>query len=82
MDPNKKPRAREKYYTGAGKGVHKKGDGLGTGPAGSKDGYSGKGSGGGEGGSEERPRLRRGAGGGVAEQPEVVRGRPSASAPT
>ncbi len=51
MDPNKKPRAREKYYTGAGKGVHKKGDGLGTGPAGSKDGYSGKGSGGGEGGS-------------------------------
>jgi len=41
MDP-KRPRGREKHITEGGSGVHKRGDGLGTGPVGSSDGYSGK----------------------------------------
>ena len=32
---------RKKLITGNGKGVHKRGSGLGTGPVGRKDGYSG-----------------------------------------
>ena len=31
---------REKHVTGGGKGVSKRGDGLGTGPVGRSDGYS------------------------------------------
>ena len=42
MEPNKKPRAREKHVTQNGKGVRKKGEGLGTGPVGASDGYSDK----------------------------------------
>lgn len=39
MDPNG---GREKHVTGGGKGVQKRGDGLGTGPVGRGDGYSGR----------------------------------------
>ncbi|MBQ5490604.1 MAG: hypothetical protein IIT68_00935 [Treponema sp.] len=41
MDQNR-PRGREKYTTGNSTGVHKRGDGLGTGPVGSSNGYAGK----------------------------------------
>ena len=41
MDQNR-PRGREKYTTGNSTGVHKRGDGLGTGPVGSSSGYAGK----------------------------------------
>ena len=50
MDNQKKPRAREKKVVGNGKGVEIHGEGLGTGPVGSQNGYAGKpqsGSGGG-----------------------------------
>ena len=41
MDPNgKKPRAREKHVTEGVADVHKEGEGLGTGPVGSADGYA------------------------------------------
>ncbi|MBQ5449159.1 MAG: hypothetical protein IIT57_03885, partial [Treponema sp.] len=40
MDP-KRPRGREKNVTEGGSGVHKRGDGLGTGPVGSSNGYNG-----------------------------------------
>ncbi len=36
----KKPRSREKNVTEGSKGVHRRGDGLGTGPVGSSNGYS------------------------------------------
>ena len=36
---------RERRVSEGGKGVHKRGDGLGTGPVGRKDGYSGRKSG-------------------------------------
>ena len=36
---NKRPRGREKNVTGPGKTVHKRGDGLGTGPVGDAGGY-------------------------------------------
>ncbi|MBR1764489.1 MAG: peptidase C11 [Ruminococcus sp.] len=64
MEPNNKPRAREKKVTEGGKGVHKRGDGLGTGPVGSADGYSGKSSGGagGSGGGINRAVLGGGIG--------------------
>ncbi len=38
----RRPRGREKNVTGNSTGVHKRGDGLGTGPVGSSNGYSGK----------------------------------------
>ena len=38
----KRPRGREKYTTDSSTGVHKRGDGLGTGPVGSSNGYSGR----------------------------------------
>ena len=41
MDPNK-PRSREKNVTSGGSGVHRRGSGLGTGPVGSSNGYSGR----------------------------------------
>lgn len=41
MDQNR-PRGREKNVTSGGNGVHKRGDGLGTGPVGSSNGYSGR----------------------------------------
>ncbi len=53
----KRPRGREKHVTDNSTGVHKRGDGLGTGPVGSSNGYSGKNGGSGGGG-------KRAAGGG------------------
>ena len=41
MDQNR-PKGREKHVTEGGSGVHRRGDGLGTGPVGSQNGYSGK----------------------------------------
>lgn len=41
MDRNR-PRARQKNVTSGGKGVNRRGSGLGTGPVGSPNGYSGK----------------------------------------
>ncbi|MBO4319408.1 MAG: hypothetical protein J5857_02955 [Treponema sp.] len=38
----KRPRGREKNVTGNSTGVHRRGEGLGTGPVGSSNGYSGK----------------------------------------
>ena len=40
----KRPRSREKNVTGGGKGVHKRGEGLGSGPVGNSSGYSNQGS--------------------------------------
>ncbi|MCR5764001.1 MAG: hypothetical protein K6G00_11530 [Treponema sp.] len=55
----KRPRGREKHVTNNSTGVHKRGEGLGTGPVGSSGGYAGrKGSSGGSGGG------KRAAGGG------------------
>ena len=51
MDQNR-PRGREKNVTGGGSGVHRRGDGLGTGPVGSQNGYAGKTSGGSGGGGK------------------------------
>lgn len=44
MDP-KRPRGRVKNVTSGGSGVHRRGEGLGTGPVGSQNGYAGKTSG-------------------------------------
>ncbi|MDO4418108.1 MAG: clostripain-related cysteine peptidase [Eubacteriales bacterium] len=54
-----RPRGRDKNVTGQGTGLGRRGNGLGTGPVGSKDGYSGRGSGTGTGGGR---RITRGAG--------------------
>ncbi len=56
MDQNR-PRGREKHVTNNSTGVHKTGSGLGTGPVGSPNSYSGKKSSGGTG--------KRAAGGGI-----------------
>jgi len=61
MEPNKRPQGREKKVTGDSKGVHKRGEGLGTGKAGSKD-YSGQSAS--SGGGMKRAAI--GGGGGVA----------------
>lgn len=45
MDQNR-PKGREKHITGGGSGVHRRGEGLGTGPVGSQNGYAGRSSGG------------------------------------
>ena len=37
-----RPRGRQKNVTGAGKGIHKRGEGLNTGPVGRQDGYAGR----------------------------------------
>ena len=42
MAGNNRPGGRKKNVTGEGKGLYKKGEGLGTGPVGSQDGYAGK----------------------------------------
>lgn len=57
MDPNNRPRGREKHVTNNSTGVHKRGEGLGTGPVGSPNSYSGKKSSSGGG--------KRAAGGGI-----------------
>lgn len=64
-----RPRGRQKNVSGQGKGVYKRGSGLGTGPVGSSGGYSGRPSGGGSsGGGSGRgnrgPRNTRSGGGG------------------
>ncbi|MBR5723707.1 MAG: peptidase C11 [Oscillospiraceae bacterium] len=41
MDQNR-PKGREKHVTSGGSGVHRRGDGLGTGPVGSQNGYAGR----------------------------------------
>ena len=60
MEPNKRPQGREKKVTDNSTGVHKRGDGLGTGKVGSKD-YSGQANAGG--GGAKRAAV---GGGGVA----------------
>ena len=40
MEPNKKPRAREKFVAEGDGNAKKKGEGLNTGPVGSQDGYA------------------------------------------
>ena len=45
MDQNNRPRGREKHITDNSTGVHKRGEGLGTGPVGSSNGYSSRPSG-------------------------------------
>ena len=39
---DQQPRGREKNVTGYGKPIEKRGEGLGTGPVGKKDGYQGR----------------------------------------
>ena len=41
MDQNR-PKGREKHVTSGGSGVHRRGEGLGTGPVGSQNGYAGR----------------------------------------
>ena len=52
------PRGREKNVTGAGKDIFRRGSGMGTGPVGNADGYSGRG------GSTGGGQKRSGGGGG------------------
>lgn len=58
MDQNR-PQGREKHVTSGGNGVHRRGEGLGTGPVGSQNGYAGKQSG----GSSAGKRAAAGGGG-------------------
>ena len=62
MDPNG---GRDKHVTGGGKGVQKRGDGLGTGPVGRSDGYAGRGGSTGGGGN-------RAYGGGTRMSPKTA----------
>lgn len=62
MDPNG---GRDKHVTGGGKGVQKRGDGLGTGPVGRSDGYAGRGGSTGGGGN-------RAVGGGTRMSPKTA----------
>jgi hypothetical protein len=50
----KRPQSRDKHVTNNSTGVHKRGEGLGTGPVGSSNGYSGRKQGGSSGGSGKR----------------------------
>ena len=59
MDQNR-PRGREKNVTSGGSGVHRRGEGLGTGPVGSQNGYAGK-----TGGGSVGKRAAAGGGGTV-----------------
>ena len=59
MDPNKAPRGREKNVTSGSSGVHRRGEGLGSGPVGSTGGHSG-------GGHSAGTRAAAGGGGGIA----------------
>lgn len=60
-----RPRGREKNVSGPGKGVYKRGSGLGTGPVGNSGGYSGRSGGGsgGRGGNRGTRGTRSGGGG-------------------
>ncbi len=57
MDQNR-PKGREKNVTSGGSGVHRRGEGLGTGPVGSQNGYAGR-----TGGSNIGKRAAAGGGG-------------------
>ena len=59
MDQNNRPQGREKNVTDGGKGIHKRGEGLGTGKVGNKD-YSGQASSG-----KNVKRAAAGGGGGL-----------------
>lgn len=70
MDQRNRPQGRKKNVTGAGKDVHKRGEGLGTGRVGSKDHSSGRPSGGSSGGSGSTggggiPKRAAAGGGGI-----------------
>ena len=59
-----RPRGREKHVTGAGKDMHRRGEGLGGGPVGRGDGYQGRtesSAGGGMGGSAGGQRAGKGS---------------------
>lgn len=56
---------RDKHVTGGGKGVSRRGDGLGTGPVGRSDGYAGRNASGGSGGMNR-------AGGGTRMSPKTA----------
>lgn len=60
MDQNKRPQGREKDVSGESKGIHKRGEGLGTGKVGSKD-YSDRSASG-----KNVKRAAAGGGGGIA----------------
>ena len=66
MERNNRPRGREKHVTDNSTGVHKRGEGLGTGPVGSPNGYAnrpnGTGSSGGGGGGSFGKRAAGGGG--------------------
>lgn len=65
MDPNG---GRDKHITGGGKGVQKRGEGLGTGPVGRSDGYAGR-----TGGSTSKgQRASGGAAGGTRMNPKTA----------
>ena len=57
--PENRPRAREKHVTGQGAGVHRRGEGTGSGPVGSGSAFGGGNNGGGGGGG------KRAVGGGL-----------------
>lgn len=61
-----RPRGRQKNVSGPGKGVYKRGSGLGTGPVGNSGGYSGRGAG--------RPAGSGNAGGSVGGGHRMTRG--------
>ena len=60
-----RPRGREKNVSGAGKGVYKRGSGLGIGSVGNSGGYSGRGGGASGGGGRGTRGTRAGGGGGM-----------------
>ena len=60
-----RPRGREKNVSGSGKGVYKRGSGLGSGPVGNSGGYSGRGGGPSGGGGRGTRGTRAGGGGGM-----------------
>ena len=60
-----RPRGREKNVSGAGKGVYKRGSGLGIGSVGNSGGYSGRGGGPSGGGGRGTRGTRAGGGGGM-----------------
>ena len=64
MDPKQnRPKARDKKVTSGGSGVHKRGDGLGTGKVGSADYSAGQSA---VGGGSTAKRAAIGGGGGIA----------------
>ena len=56
--PDNRPRAREKHVTGPGAGVHRRGEGQGTGPVGSGSAFGGDSGGSGSSGRRRRQSRR------------------------